>query len=199
MRTTLLTNLILICTLTLPLRADEWPPEELKGAWRVTYASSDGEESEQSKGNILVFHDNRMIFAFDRNYGPPNPELGAIGYKFYSVKTSGSKSYGLARVQRGELKFMLEHNEEDGRETVVVRIEDYPQNRVVEIVQHRAERMDVKMAIDRIRWILGSPKYKVGGDARTEAVDALQDWLQHNEIGEPSDEPQTPSLSDLHK
>ena len=67
----LIANLIVISEITGLLRAEEWPHKQLTGAWVVTYASSDGEEVEQAKGNILVFHDNRMIFAFDRNYCPP--------------------------------------------------------------------------------------------------------------------------------
>jgi len=177
--------------LTCSLSADDWPPENLKGAWRVTYASSDGEEVEQAKDNIIVFHNNQMIFAYDRNYGPPNSELGAIGYKFHAMTITDLKSYGLARVQRGELKFMLERSEEEGREIVVVRIEDYRNNRVHEIVQYKAERMDTLKAHDRIRWLLGSPKYEAG-DARTYSVEALEDWLRANSTGEPSHEPKSP-------
>ncbi len=195
----LLANLIVISAVTGSLCAEEWPHKKLNGAWLVTYASSDGEEVEQAKGNMLVFHNNQMIFAFDRNYGPPNPELGAIGFKFHGMTTTHSKSYGLTRVPRGGLKFMLEHNERDGNDSIAVRIEDYPQNRVVEIVQYKAQRMDIEEAVRRIRWLLGSPKYEDGADARTDAVDALEDWLHANEIGEPSDEPQSPSRSDFSK
>lgn len=176
------------------LRAVDWPPQELRGAWVVTYASSDGEEEKRSKGNILVFHNDQMVFAFDRNYGPPSPELGAIGYEFYAIKTSKSKSFGLARVQSGKLKFMLEHNQEAGRETIAVKIEDYANDRVKEIVQFKAERMDTMKARDRIRWLLGSPKYETE-DARTHSVDALEDWLK-TYVEEPRVEGKLPTSSD---
>ena len=194
MRSLTFAFLLAFLSTPLALRADDWPPQELRGAWLVTYASSDGEEEERSKGNILVFHNDQMVFAFDRNYGPPSSELGAIGYEFYAIKTSNSKSFGLARVQRGKLKFMLEHNREAGRETITVKIEDYANNRVKEIVQFRAERMDTMKARDRIRWLLGSPKYETD-DARTHSVETLEAWLK-TEVGEPSVERKLPTSSD---
>ncbi len=191
MRTLVFATLMVIFLSPFSLRAENWQPENLKGAWLITYCSSDGEEAKQAKNNILIFHENQMVFAFDRNYGPPNAELGATGYELYSTRTYDSKSYGLARVQRGVLKFALEHNEEKGRETITVIIEDRPNNRIREIVHFKAERMETGKAHARIRWLLGSPKFE-SVDARTDSVEAAEAWLQANGIAESIHEPKSP-------
>lgn len=174
--------LILIKSLS---RADEqWPPDSLAGAWIVTEATSDGEHVEEAKGNLLVFHVNRMIYAVDRNYRPPNPEVCAIGYKFYAIKTSASQSLGLVRVQRGKLKFMLKHEEKNSNEFISITIEDYSENRVREVVRFNAERADTTQASNRIAELLESPKLKVGNTG-TGFVDTLTDWLKSVKDGEP--------------
>ncbi len=160
-------------------QADKWPPVELKGAWLVTYASSDGDEVEQAKDNIVVFHDSRMVFVFDRNYR----------VTFDPIKSDGSKSYGLTHVQRGELKFMLERTVVDNLEEVDVRLLDYPNNRVREHVRYKLVRMELDKAMKRIRWVLGSPKYEEGKDTRPIVVETLEDWLKTVQVGEQSHEP----------
>ena len=152
-----------------------WPPDFLRGAWSITESSCDGELVDEAVGNLLVFHDNQMLFAFDRKYMPPNPEVGAIGYKFYGIKTQGSTCLGLVRVQRGKLKFMLEHKEAKGKELISIQIEDYAGNRVREVVKFTAERVNTESARKRIRRLLDSPKLKVFPVTQG-FIDTLRDW-----------------------
>jgi hypothetical protein len=172
-----------------PLLADEvWPPSALVGAWRVTSSSVNGKPVDEAKDNMVIFHGKRMVFATDRNYAPPNPEVCAIGYDFYAIDTSGQHTVGLVRVQRGKLKFMLDCTDSDGSEAIEVRIEDYSDNRLTEVVKLSAVRMDGSEASKRIKAMLHNPKLKASADFR----ETLASWLKSQESGGPGNETKSP-------
>lgn len=160
-----------------------WPPKSLAGVWLVETSSLDGEAIPESRGNLLIFHGDYMIFAVDGGYQPPNPVVATMGFKFYATSTKGETSLGLVRVQRGKLRFVIRTGTEDGESVVDVNIKDYSTRVVQEVVLMRAKETDQKGARKRIQQILEHPDLNTPDEVRH----TLENWLQVQNIGEPSE------------